>query len=192
MKKRWFLIGVIFLLISCLLVGCGVSTGVYNAVLAERDAAQTQVTNLQSEISATQDKYDDLKADYDEVKANFDELTADYDDLNTDYEATSEELAEIKMVYPPGDFKSATELESWVRDHVQLSGTYLDEDFRSALKIQSQGLEDGYLISVVFDEDDTDPEYGWIFCAALVNGVYYTWYPYDTEVYSMTGWDLIR
>ncbi len=192
MKKEWFVVGIVILLVPWLVVGCGISEEVYNTVVAERDSAQAQVTNLQSGVSAAQAKYDDLKADYDELNTDYEELNTDYEELNTDCEATSEELAKIKMVYPPRDFKSVTELESWVRDHVQPEGTYLDEDFRAALEIQSQGLEDGYLISVVFDEDDTDPEYGWIFCAALVNGVYYTWYPFDTEVYSMTDWDLIR
>ena len=62
---------------------------------------------------------------------------------------------------------------------------YIDETFRAALEVQSAGLKDGYLISVIYDMDDTT-EYegdGWIFCGALVNGQYYMWSPEETVTY---------
>ena len=123
----------------------------------------------------------------DAVIAERDAALAEVASLQSDYNNVSSELAEIEKVYPPGDFKSVTELEAWVRNHVQPSRDYLAETFRTALIIQSQGLEDGYLISVMYDEDDTDPDYGWIMCGALVNGDLYIWYPKDTEVYSYAG-----
>ena len=102
MRKRWPMFGAIFLLIPCLLVGCGVSEEVYNAVVAERDVAQAQVTNLQSEVSAIQAKYDDLKADNDELKSEFETTQAEYEELNEQFEELSkqgdviiEEAAEI-------------------------------------------------------------------------------------------------
>ena len=52
MKKGWFLVGIIFLLVPWLLVGCGISEEVYNAVVAERDALQTEATSLKIELSA--------------------------------------------------------------------------------------------------------------------------------------------
>jgi predicted nuclease with TOPRIM domain len=92
--------GVMFLLISCLLAGCGgVSEEAYNAVKAERDAIQAQVTDLQSEVSAMQAEYDGLQADYDEltgeletVQAEHEELSAEYDELNAQYEELSQQL----------------------------------------------------------------------------------------------------
>ena len=54
MRKRWFLVGMIFLLLSVLTVGCGVSEEVHNAVAAERDAVQAQVNTLKAEIAALQ------------------------------------------------------------------------------------------------------------------------------------------
>ena len=116
----------------------------------------------------------------------------DYDAVIAERDAASAELAEIKKVYPPGDFASVTELEAWVRNNVQPSYDYLDETFRTALIVQSQGLDDGYLISVMYDEDDTDPDFGWIYCGALVNGVLYIWLPEETEVYSYADYDFTR
>ena len=95
MKKRWPMFGVMLLLISCLLVGCGVSEEVYNAVVAGRDAAQAQVTNLQSEVSAIQAKYDDLKADNDELKSEFETTQAEYEELSTEYEDLNEQFEEL-------------------------------------------------------------------------------------------------
>lgn len=99
MKRRWLMFGVIFLLLPCLLVGCGISEEEYDAVKAERDAVQVRVTNLQSEVSAIQAEYDDLKADYDELESEHEtlqveheELSAYYDELNTQYEELSEQL----------------------------------------------------------------------------------------------------
>ncbi len=95
MRKRWPMFGVMLLLISCLLVGCGVSEEVYNAVVAERDAAQAQVTNLQSEVSAIQAQYDDLKADNDELKSEFETTQAEYEELSTEYEDLNEQFEEL-------------------------------------------------------------------------------------------------
>ena len=125
--------------------------------------------------------------DYDTVIAERDAALAATASLQSDYNDVSAELAEIKKIYPPGDFASVTALETWVRNHIQPDYEYLDETFRSALIIQSQGLEDGYLISVMYDEDDTDPSYGWIFCGALVNGGLYIRSPSDPEVLSYAG-----
>jgi len=206
MKQRWFLISIVLLLVSLLVTGCGVAQEDYAAAQgqvaslqselagAQSDlaAAQGQMASLQSELAGAQS---DLAAAQGQVASLQSELAGARSDLaaaqgqvaslQDDYENVSAELAEIKQVYPPGDFKSLTELEAWVANHVQPSAMYLDGDFRSALKIQSQGLDDGYLISVVFDEDDTDPTGGWIYCGALVNGGLYVWFPFDTVVYSL-------
>lgn len=98
MRRSWLGVGAIFLLLSSLLAGCGVSEEAYNAVKAERDALQAQVTNLQSEASAMQAGYDDLQADHDElvgelaaVQAEYEELSTDYDELNAQFEELSEQ-----------------------------------------------------------------------------------------------------
>ncbi len=111
--------------------------------------------------------------------------------LQSDYDDVSAELAETKKVYPPGGFGSVTELEAWVRNHVQPETTYLDETFRSALMVQWQGLEDGYLISVAYDEDNTNPHHPWVYCAS-VNGVLHTWYLDDIGVHSYADYNFTR
>jgi len=94
-KKRLLLVGMIFLLFPLFLVGCGVSEEVYNTVVAERDAAQAQVTNLQSDVSAIQAKYDDLKTDNDELKSEFETMQAKYEELSTEYEELDKQFEEL-------------------------------------------------------------------------------------------------
>lgn len=97
MRRKWLMFGVMFLLISLLLVGCGISEEAYNAVKAERDAVQAQVTNLQSEASAIKAEYDGLKADYDEIKSEFETLQAEHEELsaeNDELKKQNEELSE--------------------------------------------------------------------------------------------------
>lgn len=50
MIKRWLLVSSILLLVSLLMVGCGISHEEHNAVLAERDSVQTQVASLQRQL----------------------------------------------------------------------------------------------------------------------------------------------
>ena len=95
MRRSWLMFGVVLLLTSCLLVGCGVSEEVYNTVVAERDAAQAQVTNLQSDVSAIQVKHDDLKADNDELKSEFETMQAKYEELSTEYEELDKQFEEL-------------------------------------------------------------------------------------------------
>jgi len=158
---------------------------VNDVVVAERDAALAKWAVVEAEAESWLSELTEVQNDLATAESQLSSLEGDYEDV-------SMELSEMKKVYPPGDFTSVTELESWVRNNTQSYHEYLDETFRSALTVQSQGLEDGYLISVVYDEDDTDPNYGWIYCGALVNGVLYMWDPEETEVYSFADYDFIR
>jgi len=178
MKRfNWLLMG---LLVVCLaiipLTGC-VAKSEYEALQAEH------ATLVQEKASLTQEN-NSLKAELEATQSDLTKAQAEYDVLNADYETVNEELTEINKVYPPRDFNSVTELEGWVSNHTQPTTLYLDGTFRSALRVQSQGLADGYLISVMYDEDDTDPSGGWIFCGALVNGHLYIWNPEIGQVHS--------
>jgi len=164
------MVGIAIIVLTLLLVGC-VSTTQYEVLQGEN-------TNLQAELETAQSNLTSLRSE-------LGNLRAEYSELETEKEATLEELAEIKKVYPPGDFNSFTELGDWVSVHTQPETTvYLDSTFRSALKTQSQGLEDGYLISVMYDDDDATAGSGWVFNGALVDGHLYIWHPEIGDIYS--------
>jgi uncharacterized protein YkwD len=95
MKKEWFVLGIVILLVPWLVVGCGISEEVYNTVVAERDAVQAQVTNLESDVSVIQAKYDDLKTDNDELKSEFETMQAKYEELSAEYEELDKQFEEL-------------------------------------------------------------------------------------------------
>jgi len=67
--KRIVLIGIVLVLVVPLFGSCGgVSQEDYDAVLAERDAAQTQVTTLQGQIDTVQSDLDAAGAELDELE----------------------------------------------------------------------------------------------------------------------------
>lgn len=86
------------------------------------------------------------------------------------------------MLFIPGEFESIDKLEEWVLRHTQPQTFYLSDLFRSALRVQQLGLADGYLISVIYDNDKVPGECK-IFNGALANGKFYIWDPEHTDVY---------
>ncbi len=61
MLKRWFLVGVMFLL-PLLVVGCGIPTKDYDAAVAAKEAAETKVASLQSDLSEAQSQISSLQS----------------------------------------------------------------------------------------------------------------------------------
>lgn len=121
--KKWLLVGVM-LLVSLLVVGCGIPQEDYNAVVDERDTAQAEVASLQSKLSkmqsdlstaesnlaeaqsqieslesdldeATRAKYEELESEYSELNTKYNELKADYDELSVKYNTLIEGTAGI-------------------------------------------------------------------------------------------------
>lgn len=131
------------------------------------------------------------KSEYEALQAQYATLQTEYATLQTEYNTVSEELSDLKKIYPPRDFASVTELEEWVSKHIQPPTVDLDGSFRAALKVQEAGIQDGYLISVMFDEDDTNLNSyllsGWIFNATLVNGYLVYWNPVLGKVNIVSG-----
>lgn len=121
-------------------------------------------------------------------KSDYNELQVKLDSVQNQYDGVNKELNEIKKVYPLRDFTSLTELQDWISTNRQPHTEYLGAAFRSALKVQEAGMEDGYMISVIYDEDDTDPDYGWIYNGALVNGAFYLWDPEKGIIFDDFTW----
>ena len=98
MVKRWFLVGVMLLLVPLLVVGCGVAQEDYDAVLAERDAAQAQVASLQSDMSETQSQIETLESDLADAQAQLTTVQSDYDKVNSDLAKTQDEIDALEIL----------------------------------------------------------------------------------------------
>ena len=60
MGRRLILVGMIFLLLPWLLVGCGATQEQYDAVVAELNSAQRKIQSLQSELDATKSELESV------------------------------------------------------------------------------------------------------------------------------------
>ena len=60
MRKRWFLVGVMFLLVPWLLTGCGIPQEQYDATTAELNTAKQELQSVKAELGTTQAKVSEL------------------------------------------------------------------------------------------------------------------------------------
>ena len=205
MKKKYISLGFILLMVLLIFSSCSIAQDKYDAVVSERDAAEAEAASLQSDLDAAQAEAASLQSDLDAAQAEAASLQSDLDSLIDEKEDLQNELNaaiyekdallkefittvnvkdtllnelyEIKAIYPPGQFNSVSELENWVSTNKQPSTNDLESLFMAALEVQQLGLQDGYLISVIYDEDYRGPGYPWVFNGALVNGSFYVWDP---------------
>ncbi len=56
MATRWFLFGVILLLMSTLVVGCGIPQDKHDVVVADLGKAQQELQSVKAELTAAQAK----------------------------------------------------------------------------------------------------------------------------------------
>jgi hypothetical protein len=152
-------------------------------IQSDLDAVQAEVASLQSDLDAAIDEKDGLQIElysaFDEKDALLEELIAAINDKDT----LQNELDTIKLVCPPGEFSSVSELTNWVSINKQPYTNEIEPLFRAALKVQQLGLQEGYLISVIYEKGDQYPNKAWVFNGALVNGSYYVWDPCTGNLY---------
>lgn len=181
--KRLLIGSMVLCLALALLVGCGVPQSEHEALQAEYAALQDENASLEAELGQA-------KSDLTKAEADYDALNADYDALNADYEAASNELAEIKEVYPPRDFSSLSELQDWLlaNDVSERPVTESAERWYSvALEIQEDALKDGYIVSAeVFYDENT--ELFSVTCTTIINGDLWWW---DPETDEPIQWDAL-
>ena len=73
MVRKWFLVGMVFLLLPWFLVGCGISQEVYDAVSSELSKAQQNLLSVEAELEAAKTKNSELTSS---LGKNQDELEA--------------------------------------------------------------------------------------------------------------------
>lgn len=216
MRKRWFLTGVVLLLTVWAVAGCGVAQEMYDSTVSELDKAKSEVESVRagleaaearvaemaptlekakSELEAARDELEAIQGKVSELTASVEKATDDNSALGKEKEtlqssltSVSDELAEIKKVYPPRDFNSRMELEDWllVNDVSEKPITSTAEGWYSrALEVQADALADGFVVSVDYDGPDEEEAYS-IFCTTVINGSIWYWDPETDEVFRDT------
>ena len=111
MRKRWFLAGMVLLLVPGLIGGCGVAQEQYDTVAADLGKAQQEVQSVKAELEA--------------AEAGVSELTASLENAETELEAAQTENSELTS----GLTQSQSELEAVQKEREELDTEY--EAFKS-------------------------------------------------------------
>lgn len=212
MKKQWFLVVMIFLLVPWLLAGCGIAQDVYDAVVAERDSLIAQLQSVQSELDTAKSKLelaqneldaklsefesvqkelDTAKAKLDSVQSEFDttksalqSVQAQFDSAKAELENVKDELTEIKEVYPPRDFSSVKELRDWLISN-DVSERPASTDAENLYSKALEIQEDALndgYIVSAWIDYYPDEELFYVLCQTVVQGDVWMWNPEDDEL----------
>ena len=132
MRKKGFLAGVVLLLVLLLTVGCGVPKEDYEAVVAERDSAQTELQSVKSELDGVESQLDVVKTELATVKAELQSTQSELSAAQSTMQAQEQEIAKAKtfaelisMVFVPalaGEEVNEVELLFQWRDKVEAAG----------------------------------------------------------------------
>ena len=115
MRKRWFLVGVMFLLVLWLLVGCGIPQDQYDATVSDLSKAQQELQSVKSELETAQTKVSELtssleksKTELEAAQAKNSELTSNLGKSQTELEVAQAKNSELTSSLE----KSRSELSS--------------------------------------------------------------------------------
>ncbi len=89
MRRKQFLLGAMVLLVSLLVVSCGIPQEEYDAVLAERDAALTKTESLQAEVKS-------LQNDLSKAESQITTLESDLSKAESDLSWVKSELSKVE------------------------------------------------------------------------------------------------
>jgi molybdopterin converting factor small subunit len=76
MQRKWFLVGLLVLVMPWLIGGCGVAKDVYDTALADLNKAQQEIQSLKADLGTAQAKVAELTSSLGSVQAKNSELTA--------------------------------------------------------------------------------------------------------------------
>lgn len=103
MINRWLTIGVTLLLASLLVTGCAIPQEEHDAVLAERDAAKSQVVSLQTDLAGTkidlvtvQSELTATQSDLANVESDLAAVQSQLSSVQSDLNKTRGDLAEVE------------------------------------------------------------------------------------------------
>ncbi len=96
MRRKQFLFGAMVLLVSLLMVSCGIPQGEYSAVLAERNAAQAKAEALQIKVEALEIKAESLQGGFDKAQEQVESIEDYRLELENDLTAAQSQLSSLQ------------------------------------------------------------------------------------------------
>lgn len=204
MNKRWLSVGLVFLMVTLLLAGCGISQDDYDAVVSERDsisedlqASEMSLESTKMELQASKTELESIKTELQASKTELESMASELQSVNIEYNSVKDEFEALEKVYPPREFSSSTELGNWLQanDISEKPDTATVEMwYARALELQEDALKDGYIISVDVDPGSQEGEW-YVSCVAVINGELWAWDPESddiVEVSTILGWTKVK
>ena len=206
MIKRPIVLLLIMALTAFSLVACGISADVHDAVVAEKEAAQASVAQLQKEKEAAQALVAQLEKDKEAAQTSVAQLQKEKEAAQTSVAQLEKEnrtlvvelgsikadltQAEVKVqalgaVYPPKRFSDRADIEAWLRNDdisERESASTAEGLYSKALEQQARALEDGYIVSAEYSGPDENYEFSIWMSAVAENSNYFMWNPEQDEV----------
>ena len=93
MIKRWFLAGIMLLLVFILIASCGMPKEDYEAMVAERDAAQTRIASLQNDLYNAQGQIETLQSNLSETQNQIETLKTNLSEAEDQIESLQSSMA---------------------------------------------------------------------------------------------------
>ena len=134
MKKRWFIVVIVILLVSSLITGCGVSKSQYDAATADLKVTQTQLQESQSELTKT-------KIDLQTAKTQY--MTADgqRQTVQNELEVTQKQLQAVQSELT----KTKTDLQT---AQAQVQSLQKDQDAATKKRVEALSYTELLVISM--------------------------------------------
>ena len=96
MRRKQYILGAMVLLVSLLMVSCGIPQEVYDVVLAERNAAQNKVESLQTQVYSLQTEVESLQDELDEAQEQIESIENDRSELESDLATAQSQISSLQ------------------------------------------------------------------------------------------------
>ena len=162
------------------LTACGISADVHNLVVAEKEAAQASVAQLEKDKAAAQ--------------ASTAQLEKDKEIIQSYLTKAEETVQNLNAVHPPRRFKDRNEIEAWLsNDDISQRGPSSSAEglLSKALELQARALEDGFIVSADYYGPDEDYKFEVWNSAVTEDSDYFAWNPESDEVYFVSNINLL-
>jgi len=154
MRKRWVLVGMVFLLLPWLTVGCGIAEEEYAAVVSDLNKAEQELQAVKTELEASQAKVSGLTASLEEsetelkaTKAKNSELTSSLEKNQTELEAAQAKVSELTASLEESESELTTTKSEYSSFKSEAKRLFLLLDSALALNNAILGINAGVILN---------------------------------------------
>lgn len=129
MKIKILIVGMVFLLVPWLLVGCGISQELYDAVIAERDSLVANLQSVQSEFDAAKSKIDSVQSELDWSKLELESASSEVESLQNELNTVKSALQPVQeeLSNTKAELEEVTKELEATKSELELVKTQLSE-----------------------------------------------------------------